>query len=662
MPKLSERGAAHLLVPLILLIGIIAGVYLVVTGNLKLFSKASQTTSNDFDARAILSNPDGSLTEYIAARGKYWSWTKPANSNVFTPASNNGVYLESADSRYANGPCLGQAPGTCKFDALNIFKESTGLTELVNAYGKYWSWTKLTGSETWTPYFDGEDLAAMHQLNSDSGPCAGRSTCVLDTDDIFNNPDGSMTESITAYGKFWNWNSPDIMINMAPWPSGNGSDLSTVDRYRTGGPCVGHSPCVFNTRNVFYNPDGSMTESITAYGKFWNWNKPANSNTFTPWPSNGSSLTTVDRYAQIFPISSNSPSPTVTSSCNSSGTGVTFSWNTVPGAHSYNIRVDDKASNSPDSWIDQKDFITGILASNCSGSTCTFTTGTNQSGNYLRFCPAGHSGRCVNDPADYNVSSSSITPGDSYSWSISSTVQNGNIYSETEPSRRSSGTFTCSPATTTSCTEAHPSAATTTATGGTFRVYATGVQNATDVKFPTWSEVNGQDDLIWYPGTNAGGGTWYADIDLSQHPGLGWIRVHTYLFNSGTGVVNQFCHTADFQRTAPTTSPSPVTYGCTANYTLDPVSPSSNSTVTINVSSSNSSNYGCVVLYQDNQPVSCKVVSGNGVGNYSCTANSGTGSSNHVLQLKFGQSNRYSNGTNCGQPVECAPITYQTSP
>lgn len=118
------------------------------------------------------------------------------------------------------------------------------------------------------------------------------------------------------------------------------------------------------------------------------------------------------------------------------------------------------------------------------------------------------------------------------------------------------------------CTEAYPSAATTTATSGSFRVYAVGVQNATEVKFPTWSEVNGQDDLFWYPGTNSGGGTWYADIDLARHPGLGWIRTHTYMNNSG--YTNRWCDSADFQRILPPapsldapTCPSP---GTTANF------------------------------------------------------------------------------------------------
>lgn len=35
----------------------------------------------------------------------------------------------------------------------------------------------------------------------------------------------------------------------------------------------------------------------------------------------------------------------------------------------------------------------------------------------------------------------------------------------------------------------------------TLDFYAYGVQYASLVTFPTWSDVNGQDDIVWYPGT-----------------------------------------------------------------------------------------------------------------------------------------------------------------
>jgi GBS Bsp-like repeat-containing protein len=75
-----------------------------------------------------------------------------------------------------------------------------------------------------------------------------------------------------------------------------------------------------------------------------------------------------------------------------------------------------------------------------------------------------------------------------------------------------------------------------TATSGTISVYAYGVQNATSVVFPTWSDVNGQDDIAWYSGQNLGAGTWRASINLASHPGAGPIHVHVYMSNGGSSV------------------------------------------------------------------------------------------------------------------------------
>lgn len=85
------------------------------------------------------------------------------------------------------------------------------------------------------------------------------------------------------------------------------------------------------------------------------------------------------------------------------------------------------------------------------------------------------------------------------------------------------------------CSSAAPQSPTTTAVSGTFRVYAFGVQSATAVSFPTWGDAGGQDDIVWYPGTDAGGGTWYADIDMGSHkaasPEFGLFHSHVYVFN-----------------------------------------------------------------------------------------------------------------------------------
>ncbi|MCL4366264.1 hypothetical protein M1437_03490 [Patescibacteria group bacterium] len=60
MSKLNQRGVVHLLVPLILLLGLVVGVYLVTSGNpLKLFSKASLSKPVGPETSFTLVGPTG---------------------------------------------------------------------------------------------------------------------------------------------------------------------------------------------------------------------------------------------------------------------------------------------------------------------------------------------------------------------------------------------------------------------------------------------------------------------------------------------------------------------------------------------------------------------------------------------------------------------------
>jgi hypothetical protein len=99
-----------------------------------------------------------------------------------------------------------------------------------------------------------------------------------------------------------------------------------------------------------------------------------------------------------------------------------------------------------------------------------------------------------------------------------------------------------------SCTGLGPEGIVTAATSGTLDIFAYGVQNATGISFATWSGVNGQDDLVWYPGVNLGGGTWRASIDLSRHrsgsPDYGTFSVHPWM----TGTQNVLCGGLTFTR------------------------------------------------------------------------------------------------------------------
>ncbi|MBI2196783.1 hypothetical protein HYU45_04215 [Candidatus Daviesbacteria bacterium] len=101
--------------------------------------------------------------------------------------------------------------------------------------------------------------------------------------------DGSRIESITAYGRYWNFRSP----TSGGWEvmSGSGSSLTSVDRYASG-PCSGQTTCTFDSRTMLVK-DGKKTESITAYGKYWNFDSS------TGWGAmfgNGTNLSEESRY------------------------------------------------------------------------------------------------------------------------------------------------------------------------------------------------------------------------------------------------------------------------------------------------------------------------------------------------------------------------------
>lgn len=56
----------------------------------------------------------------------------------------------------------------------------------------------------------------------------------------------------------------------------------------------------------------------------------------------------------------------------------------------------------------------------------------------------------------------------------------------------------------------------------------------TRVRFPTWSNTNGQDDLIWYEGKNCGNGKWNVVIDSAKHKSAGTYTTHVYVTEDGT--------------------------------------------------------------------------------------------------------------------------------
>ena len=69
---------------------------------------------------------------------------------------------------------------------------------------------------------------------------------------------------------------------------------------------------------------------------------------------------------------------------------------------------------------------------------------------------------------------------------------------------------------------------------GSYDVYAYNVSStAVNVMFPTWSDVNGQDDFEHIAGTNLGNGTWKATVSLGKHKNdLGTYHTQVYQYDS----------------------------------------------------------------------------------------------------------------------------------
>lgn len=57
--------------------------------------------------------------------------------------------------------------------------------------------------------------------------------------------------------------------------------------------------------------------------------------------------------------------------------------------------------------------------------------------------------------------------------------------------------------------------------------------NVTKVQFATWSEENGQDDIIWYDGKKNSSGSWSATAQISKHKSAGVYQVHVYAIIGG---------------------------------------------------------------------------------------------------------------------------------
>lgn len=165
----------------------------------------------------------------------------------------------------STGPC--SAPGAssakyCQIDSIGQYVNSAGtLVESVYAYGYRWQFN-AAGTQIGTT----RKLTTLSHYRD--GPCvyapAGQN-CVIDSATVLDYPGFGYLESVTAYGRYWNFDQNGTAL------AGSGSLLTTAPRYLNG-PCAyaGGAPCRFDTRNLIDSPEwGGLFESITAYGRYW---------------------------------------------------------------------------------------------------------------------------------------------------------------------------------------------------------------------------------------------------------------------------------------------------------------------------------------------------------------------------------------------------------
>lgn len=110
MPKLNQKGVVHLFVPIILLLGLVAGVYLITSGNpLKLFSKASNNP-------IIFVLPDGSKCN-------------PATTTCRIATSSATVRVELTSTL---GAPMGVPATTARTSVLGVSEQISSLNQTIN--------------------------------------------------------------------------------------------------------------------------------------------------------------------------------------------------------------------------------------------------------------------------------------------------------------------------------------------------------------------------------------------------------------------------------------------------------------------------------------------------------------------------------------------------
>lgn len=202
-------------------------------------------------------NSSGALVESVYAYGYLWQFNA-AGTQIGTTRKLKAL------PRYANGPCQYAPVGQeCSIDSSTILDyPDFGYIESVTAYGRGWNFDANGNG------LDGNGMLLTDVARFANGPCAfaGGAPCRFGTRNLIVAPEwGGLIESITAYGRYWIFDASGNQI---------GTDsLLNVPRFASG-PCAyrpSGSVCAFGSRELRRIPGGGMVETITAYGRYFEW-------------------------------------------------------------------------------------------------------------------------------------------------------------------------------------------------------------------------------------------------------------------------------------------------------------------------------------------------------------------------------------------------------
>lgn len=223
-------------------------------------------------------SPAGAFEETVLAYGRMWKF------NLAGQRLSGPVELRQV-SRYANGPCTWAPAGQpCRIDSSTaVDYPGVGYVESVSAYGRFWNFD--AAGNIWAG--SGAELRSVARYAS--GPCASApawSTCTLDSRSIAYLPGFGWVESLSAYGSGWNY---DLSGNQV----GAAFSLRSIARYANG-PCL-YAPaggaCTFDTRELANVPGQGLIETLTAHGRYWQFDGAGN-----PLPGTGMLLRDVARF------------------------------------------------------------------------------------------------------------------------------------------------------------------------------------------------------------------------------------------------------------------------------------------------------------------------------------------------------------------------------